>query len=488
MKIYIDDSYTGSGKTERAINRMVMQPSRNIFVTERTNSFDELRNRITKAAERFSKSVQVHQILSGINNRGGSVSIEIERLPSLYSYGDHVVILITHAALIQSDFSAFRDWRLVVDEVPRFIDFQEKRTSLSASFFYQNYNLTPLLDNWGYVTLTEAGSKLSPADIRADQSHAHLATFHERVSKASRDGGERTVICNLTSWEEMKGKSTQWCWASIFSLRDLQAFQRVEFLGNCFQKDIASILTQFVQADVEWVKLPPPLDNRQFKSRTVEICYFSEIREASRSFFETIEGQRVLSDIARYLGNIIPTEGMIWTANEGSVKPALGNLGDTYLTPKQAGTNQFSHISNAAALYTAKSSPNLRSLLKLFSVDPNEWTRSVEYEVILQFVTRTSIRNPESDATVRLWVFDKHQANYLKEYFDRLPHLKTAIFQAPLELKLPQRQRSGPKAVVRTPEEEKQYINKKREANTRRKALARQALAEKASAQLRDAR
>lgn len=273
----------------------------------------------------------------------------------------------------------------------------------------------------------------------------------------------------------MKGKPTQWCWASIFPLCELKAFNRVEFLGNCFQQDVASTLAKIVQDDVEWVPLPKPIKDRFFKNRKVEIGYFSDCRPASRSMFQTNAGQDMLREIGRYLATITKPEKLIWTANERHVKPALIDLDGIYLTPKQAGTNRYSKMTEAAAFYAAKSSPNVQSFLKLFGVDSEQWARSTEYEVIQQFVTRTSIREPDSDETVRFWVFDKFQAEFLKDHFDKLPYLITSICKEPLELAIPQRQRSGPKAVVRTPEEEKHYRDKKREANTLRIKLARQA-------------
>lgn len=136
---------------------------------------------------------------------------------------------------------------------------------------------------------------------------------------------------------------------------------------------------------------------------------------------------------------------------------SAGLAGRSYLSPRQAGTNDFQHISHAVAIYSAKPSPNLISLLKLLGVKPDAWTRSVEHETILQFVTRTSIRDAGNSSPVHLWVFDRAQALYLKEYFDGLDYVLATMTLVENGPEIPTKQKTGPKAAVRTPEQQAEY-------------------------------
>jgi hypothetical protein len=450
-------------------------PCRVVLITERKESFDELDKVIRDAARRLGTRPVIRHVHGDMENRGNSVTKEIEELPCRHADCDHIIVIATHAALLRSDFSGFAGWRIIIDEVPGFLDFEEKLTHLDAAYFARYYHLEPVSDQWCAVTLTDAGHDLSVADVRADQSHSHLGVFHARVSEASRVGAMRHVLCNLPDWAAMTNRKVKWCWASVFSLRQLEAFERIELLGNRFRSDIGSKLTQFFDGDgVEWVALPPLGLVRHFSHRQVEINFFSE-RPAARSWFEAADGQRVLAEIGKYLLGVLPKNNSIWTTNGTSShqcpppKQLLGLSEADYLTPKQAGTNRFQAISHAAVIYAAKPCPNLRGLLIALDIDPDMWTRSVEFEAILQFVTRTSIRDPNNATPVRLWVFDGAQALYLKEYFDGLPHVTSTVSKVALPLDIRAKQSGGRPAISRTPVEQAVWDAERRRKDAERK-------------------
>jgi hypothetical protein len=470
VRVYYDDSPTGVGKTTRAITTLCRQPCKALFITERKNAFAELEGEMRRIAAQIGTRPLIRRIHSDPSNRGGSVVEEIEALPDRYPGDLHLIIIATHAALLRSNFSEFAGWRIVIDEVPAFLDFEEKRTHLDASFFERHYALEHVIGRWHAITLTEAGHTITAADIRADQSHAHLGVFHARVVEASRLGTKRVVLSNLADWQEMADRKVQWCWASVFSLRELAVFDRVELLGNRFRSDIGSTLSEWMEIEeVEWEALPPLTSARRFAHRSLTIHYFFD-RPASKSLFGTDQGKAALAAIGQHLATVLPKARSIWTANDtaepGALTPKamLGLPEGDYLTPRQAGTNRHIGISHAAAIYSAKPSSNLRGLLTALNLDPVIWTQSVEFETILQFVTRTSVRDPANGAPINLWVFDRAQATYLKNYFDTMPHVAPTMNHVPLGLELAQPEKGGRPALVLTPEEQEQ-----RRAGQRRK-------------------
>jgi len=481
VKVYYDDSPTGVGKTTRAITTLCRRPCKALFITERKNAFDELEGEMRRVAAHMGTRPLIRRVHSDPSNRGGSVVEEIEALPDRYAGCSHLIVIATHAALLRSDFSDFAGWRIVIDEVPAFLDFEEKRTHLDASFFERHYALEQVTGRWHAITLTEAGHTITAADIRADQSHAHLGVFHARVIEASRPGAKRVVLSNLADWREMADRKVQWCWASVFSLRELAAFDRVELLGNRFRSDIGSILADWLEVEeVEWEPLPPLTSARRFEHRPLTIHYFFN-RPASKSLFGTDQGKAALAAIGQHLATVLPKAHSIWTANDTAEpgaptpKALLGLPENDYLTPRQAGTNRHMGVSHAAAIYSAKPSSNLRGLLMALNLDPVIWTRSVEFETILQFVTRTSVRDPANGTPVHLWVFDREQATYLKSYFDTLAHVAATMEHVSLGLELSPPAKGGAPVVVVTPEQKEQQKARRRAKDAERKRRKRAA-------------
>jgi hypothetical protein len=95
-----------------------------------------------------------------------------------------------------------------------------------------------------------------------------------------------------------------------------------------------------------------------------------------------------------------------------------------------------------------KASPNLVALLDVLGIDRRAWERSIEHEAILQFVTRTSVRDPDNCSPVRLWVFDRDQALYLKTYFDGLGFASATMSLVADAPAIPAKQKCGRKATV----------------------------------------
>ena len=484
MKVYLDQSPPASGKTYRAIQSITQDECKTLFITERIDRFDELERDIRKAASVSGTKPMIRRIFSNPNDYGNTVAQKIECLPDEYADFKHVIVLATHAAMLRSDFNGFAGWQIIVDEVPQFLDFEEKQTHLDAEFFQKYYRLEPRENGWYLVKLTNAGKRLTVASVRADQSHKHLAVFHARVIKSSHDIPVRFVLCNLSNWKNMSASEVKWCWASTFSLWELEAFNRVVLLGNRFRSDIGNIISEKLSVEpIDWEELPSLTRKSEFVRRAVHIHYFSETRRSSRCCFDSDEGQVMLREIGAYLSKVLPADNSIWTANDSSVRANTispkcamveGGLSDKhYLPPRQAGTNNHMGKSHAAMIYSAKPSPHLVALLKMLNVPVELWAASVEHETVLQFMSRTSVRDKDNSSPVHLWVFDRDQALYLKEHFDSLDYVSATmqlVADGPL---IPAHSKRGPKSAVRTPEEQAEFVAAKRRKDAERKRLSR---------------
>jgi len=475
LVVEVDESAVGVGKTYNAIRVAVVHPCRYLFVVERRESIREIERRI---ADMSRGKVAVVTIMSEEAALGYSVRQEVEALPERYPDG-HLIAICTHRAMMMSDLSAFSGWRIVIDETPDVLTQQEVQSKCDLAFFQAHYTLTPISSEWSTVTLTEAGRRLDGGDLNHDDSHQHLRLFHQRVTAASDDvspDNRRAVICNLPDWAAMTSDNVKWTWWSLFSLSELAAFETITILANGFMESVAAKMLEAWTQDVAWA---PRSSNgtRDLVHRNVTIRYFSE-RPSSLRFFESEIGKQHLRAIGDHIAENVDARRFIWSAN-ARAKVALDLPSASYFTPRQSGTDRLMHYTQAAMIYAAKPSQNVRNVLRALGIESTCWTNTTEHETILQFLTRTSIRDVASSAHVAVFVYSRDQADYLKRFLDRQPHIQGEIEFVDLGLKYPESKPGRPKDAPVSLEEARhkaEALKQRRAAQQRlRRALRRAA-------------
>lgn len=429
MKVHYYTAPCGAGKSYQAAQRTINIPGRYLVVRDRVEAIHEHHRMLYKMSVEAGRMPSINPITS---KRGSSVRLEVEQIPERYNALPHVIVLITHKAMLMCDFSAFEGWHIIIDETPVVLDKQELKTARSVDFFQRHYQLDDAGHKaWRSVRLTREGWDMTGRDLEDDDCLKLLRVFHERVTAATPLPDDATarhtrrshkatisqsaVIQNLKDWDDMADGRT-WTWWSLWSPKQLAAFQSVEFMANGFEHSATFAFLKSMNPDVEWVEVPLT-STRTFAQRSVHIEYFAEQHVASKSLFETAAGQSYLTQIAQYLKH----RNQIWMANDNHAA-SLVAMGGTQLRPQQAGSNQYSGYHAAACIYAAKPSQETRAVMGLMNVDPDIWTRSYEHEAILQFACRTSIRDPQSTAPVTITVYDRDQADYLRTYFEAQPH------------------------------------------------------------------
>jgi len=150
----------------------------------------------------------------------------------------------------------------------------------------------------------------------------------------------------------------------------------------------------------------------------MRIRYFAANHTASRSLFDSEEGQRRLRQISEFIAGEVEPENHIWTCNHDDI-PSLKNalVRSQRLSPRQSGSNAYNHLTAVSAIYTAKASPKERGLFQSLGIDPHAATETREYETIFQFVGRCAVRDPRSTKAITVHVYDRQQAEYLHELF-----------------------------------------------------------------------
>ncbi len=430
----------GAGKSYAAANRMINCPGRYLVVRDRVEAIQEYATLLSNLAFEAGVTVPLATIT---NKRGASVRLQVEEVPETYNVLNHVIVLITHKAMMMCDFTEFQGWSIVIDETPVVLDRQDLQTSQSTEFFARNYALEPIHKSWASVTLSREGWETTPADLERDDCFRLLRIFHERVTAATalpedsdqrmtrrahqHEPSRRAVVGNLLDWSDMSD-GRRWTWWSLWSPHQLDAFDSVEFMANGFDQSLTFQMLRNLNPNIVWeeVKLT---GGRKFAHRTVRIEYFADQHVASQTMFDSDEGKANLKAIANHLRN----RNQIWMANDRHAVDMVG-MGGVKLTPLQAGSNQFAGYHNAAAIYCAKPSAETRAVMNLLGVEADVWTHSNEFEPILQFMARTSVRDPQSTETVTLTVYDRDQADYLGRYFRDQPHCDVEVERVELPM------------------------------------------------------
>lgn len=469
----------GAGKSYQQAQFMLQQAGRYLIVRDRIEAIDEY---MTLIQSMMSGPTSI-PMLKIATAPGLSVRREVERVPERFAAFDHVMVFITHKALLSCDFSAYHGWHIVIDETPVVLDHQTLATRRSVEFFSRHYDLTPTSKaGWSSVTLRREGWNTTAADMEGDELARPMRVFHERVTSASPapetdnlpiaitrrvtpEDRRRAVLVNLSRWEDMADTGRTWTWWSVWSPKALEPFLSVKFMGNGFENSITFKTLRDIHPDIEWRKIDLK-SSRNFALRTVEIQYFAREHIASAYLFGSERGADNLSQIARHLSG----ENQIWMTNE-AYADALADMGGVRLSPIQAGSNKYASFDRAACMYSVKPSPETRDVLSLLGVDPSVWTASYEYETILQFVARTSLRDPLASSHLVFTVYDLAQAESLAQYMRAQSHLSVEVTPVDLGFMSWKKPAGGrPKSTISTPDEAEA---RKAEVRERRKLAAR---------------
>jgi len=425
MKIIVDESAVGSGKTYNALKTAIRSGGRWLFAVERIESIVEL-TALTKTliGKSFARPVVVpisSSNAASTEKRGDSVRVQIEALPDQYQAGN-VIAFCTHEAILKCDFHKFTGWNFVCDEVPTILHIDKMQTKLDRPFFEKYFELEHVLGDWSLIKPTEAGRLLDGSDLAQCDSHARLRKLHETAIGFEAQTISQAPLCNLKNWSQMESDNVVWVWWSQFSFAHLSPFASVTVLASRFYESFPYRVAKGWNREIIWKKAAP-LPSRPFAGRKVSIRYFSKKRVAAKSFFELDNGHRHLKPIAEYIAKSCPTNRLIWSCNETSRKVLQTHLPKgNHVSPRQAGTSLLMTNTCAAMIYAAKPSREVLMVLKAVGLKTEDWVRTVEHETILQFVSRTSVRDANSSEDVWIYVYDEKQANSVAEFFNSHSH------------------------------------------------------------------
>lgn len=425
--VYLDERTVGFGKTQEAIEAAI-KGGKWLFAVGRKEAMIELKDRIRRLSN--TKIVTIHS--DDIEHiQGQAVKTETEALTEKYFMQD-VIAIITHKAMMLADFTLFSGWNLVCDEVPEILDVESRQSKLSVDFFKRYYQLEHIYGEWSLIKTTKEGSKLSGADFKQDSFFKPFGDLHSKIVAYEQDQSNQAVVCNLTDLDQMTNDKTTWANWSLFSLTNLKPFNSIRFLASDFSKSITYQMMKHWNDDFQW-KSVGSSKKRNFKPRTVNIQYFSK-EVASTSLFQSETGKANLAKVAKHIADRA-TPDFIWSSNDkfkADIEDQLGT--ENYFSPKQAGNDTLMNNTSAAMIYTAKPDNMYRMVIEALGTTSAKWIASNEYETILQFVSRICLRDANSSKSSLIFVYDRNQAYYLKNYFENQSHINVQCDFIPINL------------------------------------------------------
>lgn len=444
ITINYDDRGCGAGKTLEALSVIAQQGGRHIYAVDRVNAIEE---RAAEFREKMQDRSFLIRTISAKSDRcygQASVRLQVEAVPE--EVGEHrdVLIFITHEGMKIADFSGFAEggWSIWIDEVPSVLDNDRHRFELSWQTLARYYDLEKVEKGWsrirarGRAREEKSGSEQADdagktfnideakrtdeakdvpdlAVLSRDDALGVLRPLHRRVLDPRRE-----VFANLDAWSELAEKGREMGWYSLWSPHELAPFDAVFLLGNRLTRSATFQIWSTRWPGIVWQ--PMSVTCPAFAPRHAIITYFAHSHRASRGLFDSLEGRDHLRRIAAHLEHRTLRSNHIWTCNEPE-KPIFSRLRGCFLSPAQAGSNSYSYADHVTMIYSVKPCSTMQGVYRRIGVDADWHMISAERETILQFVCRSCVRLSDDNRTIHINVYDREQAEYLREYFENSP-------------------------------------------------------------------
>ena len=407
--VNVIDAPCGAGKTFEMLNNIVIHGGRWLYVC------DTIRNIKERDAEFRAfcskQNVRNFQISRAYYQDAVPVSKQVaEILDALYS--KNVMIFISNAALQIIDASKFQGFSLVIDEAYEVLGLHERKWDYNIELADRYFQVKDTASDYYKIVGTEAGNELVQKNTFDDIN----ATFRDLLETLSKQYA--TLWCHKSSWEK-RAKTRLTIWA-ISSPEFIKHFKEVWLMGDEIkQSPIYNVWDKQHKVSFRFVNLKRPRNRRiQLKDRGM-IYYFAEHRQASINQFK--KGDSPLMSIVEWLGDNHGDNPFIVAQHADDKNFSVVSITDVcknaeILSLKTTGLNQYQHHTMCVWLGALKLSAQDQEVMKtVFDIDISTQVRWREFNPLYQFVMRTALRNYDSDSFVKVYVFDRYQAEYLAE-------------------------------------------------------------------------
>ncbi len=455
MKVTVLTGPQGSGKSTVMREEAIAQPGLYLFASPTHELIDE-QTAAFKAEERGLKLWPVHSKTGG----KGKVEERLEHARSeIVREGHrHAVILTTHDAMMGSDLSLFAGWHARIDEAPAAVqagsfNISEVRAALKERFALH----TKPGHDWASLTLN--GNKPSWKRLQGSLAASDLVEFYKQAANPAR------VFVRTPNWDALDDID----WFSMWTPLELAGFASVQIAGSSYTRSVGYLGAQALYEDLlEFDEREVPVVRKGQPS--ISIHYFTEGHRGSTTFWGKSEGRLQIKHVCDYLAKTLP-KASFWSGNTVVQHLMEHRIKGELIAASAAGLNKHRRKQNCAIIFSGKATKADRGMMKVFGLTDEHIERAREDELIRQFAMRGAIRDPTFDDAYDIYVYEKVQAERLKEHFEEL-HFDTVELIPVTDAGLMTVRRKSDGPTEQEKEAKKADVNKKAAERGRKKRKA----------------
>jgi hypothetical protein len=404
MKVTVLTGPQGSGKSTVMREEAIAQPGLYLFAAPTHELIDE-QTAAFKAEKRGLKLWPVHSKTGG----KGKVEERLEHARSeIVREGHrHAVILTTHDAMMGSDLSLFAGWHARIDEAPAAVqagsfNISEMRTALKERFALH----TKPGHEWSSLRLK--GDKPSWKRLQGSLGAKELVEFYKQAANPAR------VFVSTPDWDAMDDID----WFSMWTPLELTGFASVQIAGSSYTRSVGYLGAQALYEDLlEFDEREVPVVRKGRPS--ISIHYFTEGHRGSTTFWGKSEGRLQIKHVCDYLAKTLP-KASFWSGNTVVQHLMEHRIKGELIAASAAGLNKHRRKQHCAIIFSGKATKADRGMMKVFGLTDDQIERAREDELIRQFAMRGAIRDPTFDRAYDIYVYEKVQAERLKDHFEDL--------------------------------------------------------------------
>ena len=471
MKITNYHGRTGSGKSKQMKENIVRRRGRHLLVVPRKTSIQECYDDLLRLRTALHLDFPIRRFLREDRKRYDTkISKEITDCAAKYLHeDDHCCLIITQAAFQQLDPARFSDWHLKLDEL---LTNGNPSGSLYAPVMWRGlakmFSVTRL-------TKSDLARGIDPSlkwlrlrkgieakDVMRDPrlSKEDLNLFHRVASPIP-------VYIDAKSIKDIGRRRCDWC--SPWTLDQADSYASLEIAACDIEQSLMHLLSP---RNYDKVLVPSDVS-----AARIRILYFDgSSATCSANYWETDQGKANLTLVGKEIARRGGAD--YWTCNESAesvLKPlmpkhsatrerkrkddgeaeVLNEVDGTWIRQQQDGINLYRECTSCAILISSKAQEHESIFAKLSpAASRAAISKGREDGLIFQFVSRGVIRMQSYAGDYTIYVYDRQQAEALRDKLVGYDFPQTEIEHVEVEGFTDRvRPAKGRKPIYLTPEE-----------------------------------
>lgn len=409
MHITVYQGAPGSRKTLTFLDRALDNPGLYLVAFPRNALIDEQADYCRKKAAQIGAAASIVPIHTDQSCHRGQVARRIEDALEAKAGQSHVVMMISHAALLGLDPALLAGWHVAIDEnLDGSVGCGIFKATTSWSVLDRQFRLDPLPggQTWEVVPRDDVAA-LTRKAITSEGKNG-LSAFLTYAAQP-----RRSVFVNVGDWRDAQGgRPVRW-W-SIWTPLVLHRCAAVTLIGAGYFQSIPYYASEWLAPGAITYTVKDLSASVRRASPRVRIHFYTRGHVGSTAWWETDEGHHCLLQVSDHQ-KLIGGPGY-WSSNEAIRLVFRGRFPGEWCPPKQAGTNGLIGHSSCLYIYSAKPQMDDAPIIDLLGLDRDAVRRAREFEDIRQFALRGALRRPDYAGAYDIYLYDFSQAQDLEAY------------------------------------------------------------------------